>query len=148
MQTVLFSLPSAYPRSSTTYSRQASPPSPGINMAPVLLWIPAILYTVALFRYQFLDIVPIARGRLIETLSRPVLVLDPDGRVIDLNPAACSLFSFTSASEALGRKIDETRPGLAGFSVSVQRGHSEQERTRPGQGECHHVIISDPLNRS
>jgi PAS domain S-box-containing protein len=84
-------------------------PVPGINMTAPLLWVAAILYTVSLFRYRFLDIVPIARSRLIETMSTPMLVLDMGGRIIDLNPAACSLFS-TTHSVAVGKSVNEIAP--------------------------------------
>jgi PAS domain S-box-containing protein len=67
-------------------------PIPWINMTAPLLWIPAILYTVAIFRYRLLDVVPVARDRLIETLNTPMLVLDMEGRIIDQNPAARSFF--------------------------------------------------------
>jgi len=81
-------------------------PFPGLNPTPAFLWVAAILYTVAIFHYQFLDIVPIARSRLVEALSEPVLVLDTRERVIDMNPAACSLFSIPLAS-TLGKPVME-----------------------------------------
>jgi PAS domain S-box-containing protein len=77
---------------------------PGVNMTAPLLWIATFLYTVSLFRYRFLDIIPIARSRLIETVSTPMLVLDTGGRIIDLNPAACLLFSITP-SAAIGKLV-------------------------------------------
>ncbi|MDP3395132.1 MAG: histidine kinase N-terminal 7TM domain-containing protein [Methanoregula sp.] len=80
-------------------------PVQGINMTAPLLWISAILYTAALFRYRFLDILPIARSRLIENMSTPMLVLDTSGRIIDLNPAACSLFS-TTLPAAVGKPVN------------------------------------------
>ncbi len=105
-QTVLLLLALAIPTAINYLSQGGLTPVPGINMTPILLWIPAILYTVALFRYQFLDIVPIARSRLIEAMSKPVLVLNTEGRVIYMNPAACSLFSI-NLSEDIGKPIKE-----------------------------------------
>lgn len=98
----------------------------GINPSPAFLWIPAILYTVALFRYRFLDIIPIARSRLIEALSKPVLVLDTSDRVIDINPAACSLFSV-SPPAALGRSIDDIAPDWPDF-LSLCREKTTMKR--------------------
>jgi len=93
-QTILLLIALAFPTVINYLFTFGLTPVQGVNMTAPLLWISAILYTVALFRYRFLDILPIARSRLIETMSTPMLVLDIDGRIIDLNPAACSLFSY------------------------------------------------------
>ncbi len=146
MQPLLILLAMVIPTILNYTSLAGLTPVAGVNMAPVLLWIPAILYTVALFRYQFLDIVPIARSRLIETLSKPVLVLDTDGRIIDLNPAACSLFSLTLSS-ALGRPIAEIVPDWPDF-LSLCMGGAAQRRdlNRVRDGRVHYYIGSaEPL---
>ena len=49
----------------------------------VLVW--------GVFQFSLLDLRPVARGRIFQTISDPVLVLDPVGRVIDANPAAGEL---------------------------------------------------------
>jgi len=113
-QTIILIIALAVPTIINTAFQAALTPVPGVNLTSALFWIPAILYTVALFRYRFLDIVPIARGRLIEILSKPVLVLDPDGRIIDLNPAACTLFSLKPSS-ALGKPVGEVVPDWPEF---------------------------------
>jgi len=41
-----------------------------------------------LTRQQFLDIMPIARARIVESMPDGVIVLDGEDRIIDLNPAA------------------------------------------------------------
>ncbi len=145
-QTILLLLALAIPTAINYLSQEGLTLIPGINMAPVLLWIPAILYTVALFRYQFLDIMPIARSRLIEALSKPVLVLNTEGRVIDLNPAACALFSFTYSS-AIGKPIEDITPDWPDF-LSLCREGAAQKRdlVRVIAGVTHYYIGSgEPL---
>ncbi|WP_321506200.1 PAS domain S-box protein [uncultured Methanoregula sp.] len=145
-QTVLLILALALPTVINYTSAEGLTPVPGLNMAPVLLWIPAILYTVALFRYQFLDIVPIARSRLIEALSKPVMVLDPDGRVIDMNPAACSLFS-TRYSSAIGRPVEEISPDWPDLLLLCRESKArKRELIRITEGATHYYIGSgEPL---
>jgi PAS domain S-box-containing protein len=131
-------------------------PLPGVNMTAPLLWIAAILYTVALFRYRFLDIIPIARSRLIETMSTPMLVLDTGGRIIDLNPAACSIFSITSLG-AIGKPVDEIAPDWPAFlSLCRSEGTSRSELTRDkdagvraytGSVELIHTSSGEPEGR-
>jgi PAS domain S-box-containing protein len=45
-------------------------------------------YAFALFRFHVFDPVPLARSTVIEQMTEGMLVLDLDGRIVDLNPAA------------------------------------------------------------
>jgi PAS domain S-box-containing protein len=137
-------------------------PVPGVNMTTPLLWVPAVLYTVALFRYRFLDIIPIARSRLIETMGTPMLVLDMTGRIIDMNPAAGLLFS-TTPSSAVGRPVHVIAPDWPDFILlcrsdgtnnaglaRVQNGNTrfftgsvELIRTLSGEPEARLVLLQD-----
>ena len=58
-----------------------------LDMAPVSFAISSILYAYAVFRHQFLDLLPVARGHLIESMSDGILVLDEQSRIVDINPA-------------------------------------------------------------
>ncbi len=123
-------------------------PLPGVNMTAPLLWIAAILYTVALFRYRFLDIIPIARSRLIETMSTPMLVLDTEGRIIDLNPAACTLFSTTSLG-AIGKPVNEVAPDWPAFLLLCQSdGTGRTGLTRDQKGGARFYTGSVELIRT
>jgi len=58
-----------------------------LDLAPVTFGISGIVYAYVIFRHQFMDLIPVARGRLIENMSDGVLVLDVQGRIVDINPA-------------------------------------------------------------
>jgi signal transduction histidine kinase len=45
-------------------------------------------YAFALFRFHVFDPVPLARSAVIEQMNEGMLVLDLDGKIVDLNPAA------------------------------------------------------------
>ncbi len=47
--------------------------------------------TWALFRADFLDVVPVGRRRAVESMPDPVVTLDAEGHVVDSNPAARAL---------------------------------------------------------
>jgi PAS domain S-box-containing protein len=145
-QTIILLLALGLPTGINYASIEGLTPVPGVNMAPVLLWIPAILYTVALFRYQFLDIIPIARSRLIETLSKPVLVLDTEGRVIDMNPAASLLFS-RPLPMAIGKTIMEIVPDWPEFvSLCQEQTAGKKELVHVKDGLTHYYVGSgEPL---
>lgn len=46
-----------------------------------------LVFAWAIFRYQFLDLAPVARSRLINTMQDGMLVLDKHNRIVDINPA-------------------------------------------------------------
>lgn len=64
----------------------------------------------ATFRWRLLSIGPIARDTLVEGMADPVVVIDAEGRVVDVNPAAVAVLATPSdrlvgsvAAEVLGR---------------------------------------------
>ena len=63
-------------------------PVQGYNIVPSTFAFTGVLLAIALFEYRFIDIVPIARTMLFEQMADPMLVIDPDGRLVDFNPAA------------------------------------------------------------
>lgn len=74
------------------------------------------------------------------------MVLDPDGRVIDLNPAACTLFSLPYSS-AVGRPVKEIAPDWPDFlSLCLEGTAQRRELVRVREGITHHFIGSgEPL---
>jgi PAS domain S-box-containing protein len=58
-----------------------------LDLTPFAFTITAIAIAIGINRLHFLDIVPIARESVIESMSEGVIVLDDQGRVVDINPA-------------------------------------------------------------
>jgi PAS domain S-box-containing protein len=79
---------------------------PGLNLTPLSLTLSNLAFTWSLFRFRFMDIVPVARTVVVETLPDPVIVLDGQNRVVDLNPTASRLVDQAEA-EAIGRPIKD-----------------------------------------
>jgi PAS domain S-box-containing protein len=69
------------------YLSGANPLRP-IDLTPFAFMITGIVVNWGLFRYGFLDIVPVARDRVIEMMGEGVIVADAQRRILDLNPAA------------------------------------------------------------
>jgi len=64
-----------------------------------------------LFRYRLLDLAPIARSTMVESVQEAMIVLDPMGRIVDLNPAARRLLGNERAA-LWGRKLAALLPQL------------------------------------
>jgi PAS domain S-box-containing protein len=57
----------------------------------------------ALFRWEFLQVAPVARKTLMETMDDAVVAVDANDRIIDINPAARKLLGI--GSETLGEDV-------------------------------------------
>jgi PAS domain-containing protein len=49
--------------------------------------ISVLLFTLGLFEFKLLDVVPLAHDNIFKGMSDGVLVLDVGNRIIDFNPA-------------------------------------------------------------
>ncbi|MGQ9481760.1 histidine kinase N-terminal 7TM domain-containing protein [Chloroflexus sp.] len=65
----------------------------GVDITPISFLFSAPFILLGLYRYQFLDLAPVARNRLIEAMPDAMIVLDQGGHIVDANPAAERLFS-------------------------------------------------------
>jgi PAS domain S-box-containing protein len=72
-------------------------PSPGFDTTPFAFAVSGSAVAWVLFRRRFLDIVPFARERVVETMRDPVIVIDAADRIVDSNPAAAFLLRGTGA---------------------------------------------------
>ena len=64
----------------------------GVDWSSISFSLAGFIFILALYGARFLDIVPIARYRMIEGMADGVLVLDANNRVVDFNLAAKKLF--------------------------------------------------------
>ena len=91
-----------------------------VDLTPLALVVNSGLIWLALFRYDFLDVTPLAADLLIEEMEDAVLVTDPDGTITDANGAAERLFgSGRGTSEARSKSGAVTGRSLADVSPSL-----------------------------
>jgi diguanylate cyclase (GGDEF)-like protein len=70
-------------------------PFPDLDITPFLFTVCGLVFALALFQFHFLDIVPIARDKLIENMNDGLIVLDFQGRIVDINPTAQVILKLT-----------------------------------------------------
>jgi PAS domain S-box-containing protein len=66
-------------------------PLPYIDLTPPALTLSGVALAWGLFRFRLLDIVPVARDAVLESMSDGVFVVDAQQRVVDVNPAGCRI---------------------------------------------------------
>ncbi len=69
---------------------------PGFDLAPYTFLVTGIVWTIAIFRFHFLEVVPIAHRQVFKQMPVGMLVLDNQLRVMDINPAAREMMHMPS----------------------------------------------------
>jgi len=92
-------------------------PFPHLDLTPIAFTFTGLAVAWGLFRFRLLDVVPVARNAVIESMSDGVIVLDAQNRIVDLNPAAQRAIG-RMASEAIGQPAAQV---FSGCSCLVER---------------------------
>ncbi|NLT37662.1 MAG: PAS domain S-box protein [Methanomassiliicoccus sp.] len=100
--------------------------SRGLDITPILFVVTGLSLAFALFRFQLLRIMPVARSVIIDISSDPTIILDRQGKVVDLNPAASQLFDLRDND--LGKEARSLFQDMKGMSELVDGG-SKGRRT-------------------
>jgi diguanylate cyclase (GGDEF)-like protein len=111
-----------------------APPFQHLDPSPLATSVAAWVLVLGVLRYRLLDLRPVARTHVVETMRDAVLVADAHGHVVDLNPAAVELLG-RGAGEVVGRPVAGLLSELGhpmGYPdpgvYDVQVGASERER--------------------
>lgn len=70
-------------------------PVTGLDIVPMSIVLSSVLFTYAIFYMKLLDLAPVAREKLVETLQDGIIALDNQNRIQDINAAAISFLGIT-----------------------------------------------------
>ena len=82
-----------------------------IDLTAFLFLISGVLFSVSLFRYKLVNILPIAQQAVFTGLTDCVFVLDLNNCIVDMNMAAEDVTNC-SGKESLGNNINQVMPAL------------------------------------
>lgn len=118
---------SLIPWATSIYSEFNIAAGEGFDLTPVSFGMSGILLALAVIREHFMDLIPVARSQLIETMQDGVLVIDWQDRVVDINPAmerflfgGRDSFIGKHAQEIFGHWIDKVEPLLHGLQSETE----------------------------
>lgn len=83
-----------------------------IDLTPFAFALSGLTLFLALYRFHFLDLVPISRSYVLEASPNGVLVLDGRGRLVDINTAAETILECV-ARDVLGTDGARVLPALS-----------------------------------
>ncbi len=119
-------------------------PFPFLDLSPFGVSLTGLAITLALLRFRLLDILPVARGALIESMPDMVIVVDAENRIVYLNPAAQRAMGCTP-SEAIQQQASRVLsnwPDLVEACQDVTDVHSEIVLGETGEKRSFDLRIS------
>ena len=75
-------------------------PIPGLDPTPLAFAISGLLLALNVTEFNLIDLTPIARSKLVDTIQDAIIVVDHQGSIVDVNPAALRIIDL-SLKEAL-----------------------------------------------
>ncbi|MFZ2413101.1 MAG: histidine kinase N-terminal 7TM domain-containing protein [Candidatus Cryosericum sp.] len=118
-------------------------PVTGVDLTPFAFALSGVAIFFTLYRFRFLDLVPIPRSLVLEASPNGMLVLDGRGRIVDINPAAEAVLGC-SAHEVLGIEGAQILPAL---SSAVPGTDVELAFVRDGAERSYDLHVA-PLRKS
>lgn len=85
-----------------------------IDLTPFSFLLTYLILGFAILKYQLFNIKPIARNKVMEAITRGVLVLDSESKIVDVNPAFINfnIFSKTIKIATKAGKIFQNSPDV------------------------------------
>lgn len=81
-----------------------------MDLTPFAFTVTGGLLVWGLFHERLVDLAPLARSAVLDSMADAVFVLDPFGRIVDVNPAGVDLTAATRAA-LLGRRLEDVLHG-------------------------------------
>jgi len=123
-------------------------PFPNIDLTPFGFALSGLALAWVQFKYQFFNVIPIARELIIEQMEEGIIVLDEIGQIVDLNPKAQALI-HQGETVVLGRPVQEV---LSEWPIEVDKllqtaASSQEIRLNGRQYECQIVNLAHSHGR-
>jgi PAS domain S-box-containing protein len=109
---------------------------PTLPAGPIAFALAGWLLAWNLQRHKLLDIVPVARDRLVEQMRNAVIVLDAERRLVDVNPAGRSLLGDSSSSQ-IGQPLVDILPQMSTRRLSLDSTEYTMSVTLDFEGKEH-----------
>lgn len=112
-----------------------------LDWTPVSFAASGIFFYIGMFRYRMLDLMPIAREKIITSMDDGVVITDPDGYILEVNRATERLLDQGSVAST-GRSITHLLPFLApAWESSLDRDPVRMELPRDVKGERRWMVV-------
>ncbi|UNC93143.1 histidine kinase N-terminal 7TM domain-containing diguanylate cyclase [Candidatus Contubernalis alkaliaceticus] len=115
-------------------------PIPYINFTTAVFSLSCLIIVWALYRHNFLDLLPMARDAVIENMDDGVIVLDLKKRILDINPAGTKITGITC--QCVGRLLSEVCPGVINHTIEeISSGKNKKNKVDITMKDTNEVCV-------
>ncbi len=94
-------------------------PVEGLDITPISTTLCSIFFSWSILKSTFLNLVPVARETLVETLPIGILALDDQNRIQDFNLTA-KIFTGIQTDDILGQTVSQVIPATSAFRMGIE----------------------------
>jgi PAS domain S-box-containing protein len=117
-----------------------------LDLTPFAFIASSLIISIGLLGFKLFDIVPIARGKIIEALQEGILVLDIQNRVIDINPEMRKIIG-PYTDHIIGKKPAHLFPGFAELNDTVHNQENSSIEIKLNDGRFFSVTLTSLFER-
>ncbi|REG81889.1 sensor histidine kinase [Algoriphagus antarcticus] len=117
-----------------------------IDLTPFAFLLSYLILGFAILKYQLFSLKPIARTKVMEAITKGVLVLDSESKIVDFNPAFIS-FCASPKKVKVATKAEElfkTRTDILEL-IAIEKANSIESKVNLGDKEKYFRIEAIPL---
>ncbi|MFZ4464351.1 MAG: histidine kinase N-terminal 7TM domain-containing protein [Bacteroidales bacterium] len=123
-------------------------PVKNVDPTPFAFTLSGLALSVSVLRYRLLNLAPIARDHIFQSMLDGIIVVDKSNRLIDCNPAGARIFRWKNIP--LGDKLNDiwtNYPELHAFSAQNDTPSTEFKTLIDGKPFSFIITDSDILNK-
>ncbi len=99
-----------------------------IDLTPAAFTISGVTFSWGVLKYQMLNIIPVTHETVTESISDPVITLDMDDRILDMNKAAQALLKMKKSPPGQ-QTLEEIFPALHKQLITYRQSHPIEVET-------------------
>ncbi|MCI0520210.1 MAG: diguanylate cyclase [Chloroflexi bacterium] len=144
-QAAIFTLGALFPIAGNLVYLSGILPASDVDFTPVAFTVSGLLFVIGIYRYHMLDIAPLARDAALDSMSDGVILLDVQGRVVDINLVARDLLALP-AGQAVGIPLTQVLPQLGDALALASADRAEAQEfayDRSGETRALELRVSD-----
>ena len=109
-------------------------PIPGFDITPFALTISILVFAWGIFSFKLVNLAPVARDLVVEKMPDGMIVLDAQGRIVDINPYVQRALGL-SASQAIGQRAKDLFSAWPSLVERYENTLEAQDEIVFGEGE-------------
>ncbi len=101
-----------------------------VSLTPILFTVTVLLCALAVFKFDFLKVTPIALQRVVDRMSDSYLVINENNIVTDFNKTFLATFNFTSANvrnKDFCKLLEPTSTNLDELTLTLEKAKNSPE---------------------